>query len=59
MHKKITDKSLLINFMVTMYPNIDQAFIVSLIVILDAINEANAAVIGAAADVGTAIGVGF
>ncbi|KAG5585020.1 hypothetical protein H5410_045454 [Solanum commersonii] len=62
MHKKITDKSLLIgkdNFMVTMYPNIDQAFIVSLIVILDAINEADAAVIGAAADVGAAIGVGF
>ncbi|KAG5585017.1 hypothetical protein H5410_045451 [Solanum commersonii] len=40
MHKKITAKSLLIgkdNFRVTMYPNIDQAFIFSLIVILDAI----------------------
>lgn len=46
MHKKITGKSLLIgkdNFMVTVYPNVDQAFIVSLIVILDAINAAAAA----------------
>ncbi|KAG5585026.1 hypothetical protein H5410_045460 [Solanum commersonii] len=63
MHKKITAKSLLIgkdNFMVTMYPNIDQAFIVSLIVMLDAINAVNdAAVIGAAAGLGVAIGAGF
>lgn len=55
MHKKITAKSLLIgkdNFMVTVYPNIDQAFIVSLIVILDAINAAgDAASIGATVQV--------
>ncbi|PHT50846.1 Protein LURP-one-related 15 [Capsicum baccatum] len=53
MHKKITAKSLLIgkdNFMVTVYPNVDQAFIVSLIVILDAINAAaTAAASGAGA----------
>ncbi|XP_055812733.1 protein LURP-one-related 15-like [Solanum dulcamara] len=63
MHKKITHKSLLIgkdNFMVTVYSNIDQAFIVSLIVILDAINVAgNEAAIGAAVDVGAAFGAGF
>ncbi|KAK4731261.1 hypothetical protein R3W88_024249 [Solanum pinnatisectum] len=60
MQKKITAKSLLIgkdNFMVTMCPNIDQAFIVSLIVVLDAINAVNdAAVIGAAAGLGVALG---
>ncbi|XP_059306901.1 protein LURP-one-related 10-like [Lycium ferocissimum] len=58
MHKKITAKSLLIgkdNFMVTVYPNVDQAFIVSLIVILDAIN----APVAAAAAAGAAIGTGI
>ena len=42
MHEKMTVKSILIgkdNFMVTVYPNIDYAFIVTLIVILDAINQ--------------------
>lgn len=42
MHKKHTVQSLLIGkdrFMVTVYPNIDYAFIVALIVILDEINE--------------------
>ena len=41
MNKKNTVKSILIgkdNFMVTVYPNIDYAFIVALIVILDGIN---------------------
>ncbi|XP_015086878.1 protein LURP-one-related 10-like [Solanum pennellii] len=59
MHEIITTKSLLIgkdNFMVTMYPNIDQAFIVSLIVVLDAINAVNdAAVLGVAAGLGVAL----
>ncbi|XP_045799099.1 protein LURP-one-related 10-like [Trifolium pratense] len=42
MHKKHTIKSLLIgkdHFAVTVYPNVDYAFIVSLIVILDEIND--------------------
>ncbi|KAE9618203.1 hypothetical protein Lal_00041816 [Lupinus albus] len=42
MHKKHTVQSILIgkdNFMVTVYPNIDYAFIVALIVILDEINQ--------------------
>ncbi|XP_061357867.1 protein LURP-one-related 10 [Gastrolobium bilobum] len=42
MHKKHTVQSILIgkdNFTVTVYPNIDYAFIVALIVILDEINE--------------------
>ncbi|XP_047180107.1 protein LURP-one-related 10-like [Vigna umbellata] len=42
MHKKHTVQSILIgkdHFMVTVYPNIDYAFIVALIVILDEINE--------------------
>ncbi|XP_062094851.1 protein LURP-one-related 10-like isoform X4 [Humulus lupulus] len=42
MHKKHTAQSILFgkhNFMVTVYPNIDYAFIVSLIVILDEINH--------------------
>jgi uncharacterized protein YxjI len=42
MHKKHTVKSLLIgkdHFMVTVYPNVDYAFIVALIVILDEIND--------------------
>ncbi|CAJ1809866.1 unnamed protein product [Sphenostylis stenocarpa] len=42
MHKKHTVQSILIgkdNFMVTVYPNVDYAFIVALIVILDEINE--------------------
>ncbi|KAL3531622.1 hypothetical protein ACH5RR_005143 [Cinchona calisaya] len=41
MHKKLTAQSLLLGkdkFMVTVYPNVDYAFIVALIVILDAIN---------------------
>lgn len=43
MHKKHTVQSILIgkdNFTVTVYPNIDYAFIVALIVILDEINHA-------------------
>ena len=42
MHKKHTAQSILIgksNFSVTAYPNVDYAFIVSLIVILDDINR--------------------
>ncbi|XVF37452.1 hypothetical protein REPUB_Repub20aG0013100 [Reevesia pubescens] len=42
MHKKLTVKSILIGkdkFMVTVYPKIDYAFIVALIVILDGINS--------------------
>ncbi|XP_039010052.1 protein LURP-one-related 10-like isoform X2 [Hibiscus syriacus] len=42
MHKKHTVESILIGkdkFMVTVYPNIDYAFIVALIVILDGINK--------------------
>lgn len=42
MHKKHTVQSVLIgkdNFAVTVYPNVDYAFIVALIVILDEINE--------------------
>ncbi|KAK7395018.1 hypothetical protein VNO78_15559 [Psophocarpus tetragonolobus] len=42
MHKKHTAQSILIgkdHFMVTVYPNIDYAFIVALIVILDEINS--------------------
>ncbi|BAT83978.1 hypothetical protein VIGAN_04123600 [Vigna angularis var. angularis] len=42
MHKKHTVQSILIgkdHFMVTIYPNIDYAFIVALIVILDEIND--------------------
>ncbi|KAK8548169.1 hypothetical protein V6N12_061087 [Hibiscus sabdariffa] len=42
MHKKHTVESILIGkdkFMVTVYPNIDYAFIVALIVILDGINS--------------------
>ncbi|GAU17199.1 hypothetical protein TSUD_178290 [Trifolium subterraneum] len=42
MHKKHTIKSLLIgkdHFMVKVYPNVDYAFIVALIVILDEIND--------------------
>lgn len=62
MHKKITAKSLLIgkdNFMVTVYPNIDQAFIVSLIVILDAINAAgDAAAVGASSGAAVAVAAG-
>lgn len=41
MHKKHTVESILIGkdkFMVTVYPNIDYAFIVAIIVILDGIN---------------------
>ncbi|KDO37951.1 hypothetical protein CISIN_1g039929mg, partial [Citrus sinensis] len=44
MHKKHTVQSILIgkdNFAVTVYPNIDYAFIVALIVILDEINHAS------------------
>ncbi|KAJ4704306.1 LURP-one-like protein [Melia azedarach] len=43
MHKKHTVQSILIgkdNFAVTIYPNIDHAFIIALIVILDEINKA-------------------
>ncbi|KAI5429252.1 hypothetical protein KIW84_034029 [Lathyrus oleraceus] len=42
MHKKHTVQSVLIGkdqFMVTVYPNVDYAFIVALIVILDEIND--------------------
>ncbi|WVZ05170.1 hypothetical protein V8G54_018516 [Vigna mungo] len=42
MHKKHTVQSILVgkdHFMVTVYPNIDYAFIVALIVILDEIND--------------------
>jgi uncharacterized protein YxjI len=42
MHKKETVKSILIgkdNFSVTIYPNVDYAFIVALVVILDGINN--------------------
>ena len=42
MHKKHTVTSLLFgkdNFMVTVYPGIDQAFIVALVVILDEMNS--------------------
>ena len=42
MHKKHTVQSLVLgkdNFVVTIYPNVDYAFIVSLIVILDEINR--------------------
>ncbi|BBH06328.1 Protein of unknown function D [Prunus dulcis] len=42
MHKKRTVQSVLFgkdNFMVTVYPGIDYAFIIALIVILDEINE--------------------
>lgn len=42
MHKKHTVESMLIGkdkFMVTVYPNIDYAFVVALIVILDGINK--------------------
>ncbi|KAH7514715.1 hypothetical protein FEM48_Zijuj11G0120000 [Ziziphus jujuba var. spinosa] len=45
MHKKHTVKSVLFgkdNFMVTVYPNMDYAFIVALIVILDGINHDDA-----------------
>lgn len=41
MHKKTSIQSVLLGkdkFMVTVYPNIDYAFIVALIVILDEIN---------------------
>lgn len=58
MHKKYTAQSILIgkdHFMVTVYPNIDYAFIISLIVILEAIDSdsgsaaATGAIVGAAA----------
>lgn len=42
MHKKATAQSILIgkdNFSVTVYPNVDYAFIVTLVVILDGINS--------------------
>ncbi|XP_054782552.1 protein LURP-one-related 10-like [Prosopis cineraria] len=42
MHKKHTVQSVMLgktNFMVTVYPNVDYAFIVALIVILDEINQ--------------------
>ncbi|XP_062166868.1 protein LURP-one-related 15-like [Alnus glutinosa] len=42
MHKKLTVKSVLIgkdNFSVTIYPSVDYAFIVALVVILDGINH--------------------
>jgi len=42
MHKKLTVKSVLIgkdNFSVTISPNVDYAFIVALVVILDGINH--------------------
>ncbi|KAI3474261.1 hypothetical protein Pfo_029049 [Paulownia fortunei] len=44
MHKKFSVQSILIGkdkFMVTVYPNIDYAFIVALIIILDEINSQN------------------
>lgn len=44
MHKKMSAQSVLLgkdNFMVTVYPNIDYAFIVALIVILDEINNSD------------------
>lgn len=50
MHKKHTVQSILIgkdNFTVTVYPNIDYAFIVALIVILDEINHARSGSSGA------------
>lgn len=42
MHKELSMGSVLVGkdkFMVTVYPNIDYAFIVALIVVLDAIND--------------------
>jgi hypothetical protein len=50
MYEKRTVKSVLLgkkNFMVTVYPNIDYAFIVALITILDAISEARRRASGA------------
>lgn len=49
MHKKHSVESILIGkdkFKVTVYPNIDYAFIVSLIVVLDAINKDSVVGIG-------------
>ncbi|KAH9673243.1 protein LURP-one-related 15 [Citrus sinensis] len=63
MHKKHTVQSILIgkdNFAVTVYPNIDYAFIVALIVILDEINHASSSSSGGgAADVGVDFGAMF
>lgn len=63
MHKKHTVQSILIgkdNFAVTVYPNIDYAFIVSLIVILDEINHASSSSSGGGAtDVGVDFGAMF
>ncbi|KAJ0088389.1 hypothetical protein Patl1_31486 [Pistacia atlantica] len=61
MHKKHTAQSILIgkdHFMVTVNPNIDYAFIISLIVILDAINSAAAAAAGAAGAAGSSAAAG-
>ncbi|CAN4116067.1 unnamed protein product [Withania somnifera] len=62
-HKKITDKDFIDwkrQFQVSVYPNVDQVFIVSLIVILDAINaDSDAAAVGAAAGLGAAVSAGF
>ncbi|XP_031267648.1 protein LURP-one-related 10-like [Pistacia vera] len=54
MHKKHTAESILLGkdkFMVTVYPNIDYAFIVSLIVILDAINTESGGGSGGGSDI--------
>lgn len=63
MHKKHTVQSILIgkdNFAVTVYPNIDYAFIVALIVILDEINHASSSSTGGGgADVGADFGAMF
>ncbi|GAY32177.1 hypothetical protein CUMW_000980 [Citrus unshiu] len=63
MHKKHTVQSILIgkdNFAVTVYPNIDYAFIVALIVILDEINHASSSSSGGGAtDVGVDFGAMF
>ncbi|GLT49930.1 hypothetical protein SLA2020_234530 [Shorea laevis] len=59
MHKKTTVQSVLIgkdNFMVTVYPNVDYGFIVTLIVILTIINETAQQVADTSAAVGAAAG---
>ncbi|KAM3361000.1 protein LURP-one-related 10 [Capsicum galapagoense] len=60
MHKKFTSQSLIGKdiFIVTVYPNIDHAFIVSIIVILDAINATIDAAATGAASGAAAVAVG-
>lgn len=62
MHKKHSVESVLLGkdkFMVIVYPNMDYAFIVSLIVILDAMNTESGGGLGGGSDIDTIVDIEF